>query len=272
MNGKLAVITALIGLSALTPALAQTRQAVDIPVPGGRTLSAGLYAPEAGVPAPGVLVLHTRGGSVESFDSEFARALAKEGFVALAVNYLHPETTGGGSRLWSPAITADLVAVSDWLQSRPEVGGKPLGAVGFSLGSHAFMLAARQPAIKALVVYYGAYNVREARGVKLAPNVRLPIDVVSEVSAPALLLHGEADDEVPVSDAKAMEAALKAAGRTVELVTYPGAYHRFDRGPAASARGERSARGFTYRKDEAAAKGAFGLTIGWLRKHLGSQG
>lgn len=269
MKGRLAVAASLIWLSILRPALAETREAVSIPVAGGRSLSAELYAPGTGAPAPAVLVLHTAFGSVESFDSDYARALAKEGFVALAINYLHAETAGG-NRIWSPPITGDLVAVTNWLQSRPEVGGKPVGTVGFSLGSHGFMLATQQPAIKAVVVYYGAYNPRQFRGLKLPPTVRLPIDVAAEVGVPALLLHGESDNEVPLSDAKAMEAALKGAGKTVELVTYPGAYHRFDRGPVAGMRGDRSSSGYIYRKDDAASRDAFKRTLDWLKKYLGS--
>lgn len=259
----------LIGLSISALVIADTRVAVDVPVSVGRSLSAELYSPGSGAPAPAVIVLHTAAGAVESFDSQYARALAKEGFVALAVNYLHAQTTGG-TRIWAPGITDDLAAVTKWLQARPEVAGKPLGTVGFSLGSHALLLAAREPAIKAVVVYYGAYNPRQFRSLKLPPTVRLPIDVAAEVRAPVLLFHGAADDEVPPSDARAMEAALKAAGKVVELVVYPGAHHRFDRGPVAGMRGERSAQGHTYRKNDAAAKDAFARTLAWLRKYLGS--
>lgn len=266
MRGKFfAAWTMWLAISAA--AIAETHETVDIPVADGRTLSAQLYAPGTGSAAPAVIVLHTKAGSVESFDSEYARSLAKEGFVALAVNYLHPEVTGG-TRIWSPGITSDLSKVADWLQSRPEVAGKPVGTVGFSLGSHGLMLAARQPAVKAVVVYYGAYNPRQLHSQKLPANVSLPIDVAAEVNAPVLMLHGEADDEVPVSDAKAMEAALKNAGKMVELVTYPGAYHRFDRGPAAGMRGDRSAHGYTYRKDNAASEDAFKRTVDWLKKYL----
>jgi len=266
MRGKLFAAWAMC-LTISAAAVAETREAVDIPVADGRALLAQLYAPGTGGAAPAVIVLHTKAGSVEGFDSEYARALAKEGFVALAVNYLHPEVTGG-TRIWSPGITGDLSKTVEWLQSRPEVAGKPVGTVGFSLGSHGVLLAARQPAVKAVVVYYGAYNPRQIHSLKLPANVRLPIDVAGEVKAPVLMLHGEADDEVPVSDAKAMEAALKNAGKTVQLITYPGAYHRFDRGPVAGMRGDRSAHGYTYRKDNAASEDAYKRTVSWLKKYL----
>ena len=61
------------------------------------------------------------------------------------------------------------------------------------------------------------------------------MQVASQVNAAVLLLHGDADNEIPIGSARAMAAALSDAGKKVELVEYKGAYHRFDRGPAGSA-------------------------------------
>jgi carboxymethylenebutenolidase len=141
--------------------------------------------------------------------------------------------------------------------------------VGFSLGARGLLLTASDQHIKAVVVYYGSYDTRQSRNPVFPPDFRTPIDVAAQVNAAVLLLHGEADDEIPLSEAQAMKAALTSAGKTVELVTYRGAYHRFDRGTAGGARSDRSPQGYTYRKDEAAAKDAFQRTIGWLKKHLG---
>jgi carboxymethylenebutenolidase len=44
---------------------------------------------------------------------------------------------------------------------------------------------------------------------------------------PTLLLHGEADPVVPISEAHAMEALLKRLGTKYELKTYPGQGHSF---------------------------------------------
>jgi len=263
MRNVLLALMLTAGLCAGVIARADSPEAVTVPVSGGRTLAAQLYRPAGGAPAPAVLVLHTGFGSVETADAQYAADLAAAGFVALAVNYLHPEVTANRTRFWSPAITKDLVEVVDWLQARPEVAGKPVGAVGFSLGSHAILLSARQPAIKAVVVYYGAYDARTLRGLTFPPGVRMPVEAAAEVQAPALLLHGEADDEIPLSDARGMQAALAAAGKTVELVTYPGVYHRFDRGKTTAAKSR-----YTYVKDEAATKDAFARTLAWLRKYL----
>jgi carboxymethylenebutenolidase len=242
---------------------AQTRESVTIPVDGG-SFTGVLFVPQA-TPAPAVLVLHTAYGQVEEADEKYAEALAREGFVALAPNYLEIVK----DRLWSPAIEEQLSGVVDWLRKRPDVADKKVGAVGFSLGAHAISLAATDKRLAAGVVYYGAFDVRAAKNIRVGPGIRLPIDHAPNAKAPMLLLHGAADDEIPLSNARAMEAALKSVGTPVELVVYPGAYHRFDRGPSARMRGERNRDGYLYRYDAGAAADAWARTLAFLKSHLG---
>jgi carboxymethylenebutenolidase len=237
---------------------------VSFPVEG-RAMSGVLFTP-ARTPAPAVIVLHTKGQAIESADVKFAEALAKEGFVAVAVNYL--EDAEG--KLWAPAIDKRLSQVVDLLRERPEVGGRPAGIVGFSLGAHGIVVSALNPAVKAVVIYYGAYDPRKALGKHFGPDVKLPIDVAAEVNAAVLMLHGALDNEVPVQIAHDMEAALKSAGKKVELVVYPGAYHRFDRGPIARMTSNRTRDGYLYIYDDAAAKDAWKRTIAWLHAYLDS--
>lgn len=261
------VFAALAFAAFVSPAFAQSRQSVAFAVDGG-SMSGVMFVP-AKTPAPAVIVLHTKGptGKFEPADEKYAEALAAEGFVAVAVNYLD---VAGSAKLWSPAIDAELSQVVDRLGKRPEVAGKPVGMVGFSLGTHAVLVSALNPAVKAVVVYYGDYDLRTAKGLKFPPNVKMPIDVAAQVNAPLLMLHGASDNEIPPDNAREMEAALKAAGKTEELVMYPGAYHRFDRGAPARMHGDRSRDGYIYRYDEAAARDAWRRTLAWLRAHLGS--
>ena len=249
-------------------AIAETRQMVEIPVGEGRTLSGIIFLPDRTDPAPAVIVLHTAYGSVEDFDEDYARALAKEGFVSLAVNYIHPSF---GRAVWSPGIISDLVVVVDYLRQRPEAKNMPVGTVGFSLGSRGLQLSARHPQVKAVVVYYGTYDVRKEnprRAGRLPPGVTLPISVAPQVNAAVLLLHGEADNEVPVSSARDMKAELDKTGKKSELVVYPGAYHRFDRGAPTGARSDVSRDGYIYQKNPEATKDAFQRTLAWFRTYL----
>jgi acetyl esterase/lipase len=60
---------------------------------------------------------------------------------------------------------------------------------------------------------------------KLAYAAASPITHVSNASPPTLLLHGDSDDTVPYQQSVALEAALKAAGVAVKLVTIAGGEH-----------------------------------------------
>lgn len=250
-------------------ALAEASRKVDIPsVSGGVALPGTLFLPASSEPKPAVIVLAPGGGKPEPADEGYARELAKNGYVALTVSY---QVNGGptkGVASWSPRVTSDLLGVVKWLRDLPEVAGRPVGAVGFSAGSHGLLLGARTPAVRAVVVYYGGYNLRKfAHAARSMPETtRIPIDAAPEISAAALLLHGDRDDEIPVQDAIETRDAMKAAGKTVELVIYPGAYHRFDRGD----NGSGAKRGFTYKEDPAAASDAFKRTLAWFDKHLSS--
>ncbi len=52
-----------------------------------------------------------------------------------------------------------------------------------------------------------------------------PIKLAARADAPILLLHGDNDTVVPLKQSQDMAAALKAAGKTVELQVLPGADH-----------------------------------------------
>ena len=48
---------------------------------------------------------------------------------------------------------------------------------------------------------------------------------VKNVTTPTLILHGTADDRVPISQGYELYNALKRQGCTCQMVTYPGAKH-----------------------------------------------
>jgi acetyl esterase/lipase len=60
---------------------------------------------------------------------------------------------------------------------------------------------------------------------KQAYSAASPITYVSKSSPPVLLMHGDSDDTVPYEQSVAMEAALKAAGVPVKLLTIPDKPH-----------------------------------------------
>ena len=54
-----------------------------------------------------------------------------------------------------------------------------------------------------------------------------PIGVVADLKAPVLGLYGGADPGIPVASVERMREALKAAGKTAEIIVYPETPHAF---------------------------------------------
>jgi carboxymethylenebutenolidase len=83
--------------------------------------------------------------------------------------------------------------------------------------------------------------------------------VAGRITAPLLGLFGGADQGIPVADVKELEAVLKAAGRTAEIVIYDHAPHAFHADYRPS-----------YRENE--AKDAWARCLAWFEAHLGARG
>lgn len=217
-----------------------------------------LYLP-AVTPAPGVFVLHTLAGA-GSGDAAMAKALTAAGFVAFVPHY---GVRGKVLDSWvQPAIDA--------LKARPEVAGKPLGAVGFSAGgARVFWMAAREPRIKAVVSYYGTYDYEHSPLKQYAKRLEYsPIRMVDRLSAAVLMLNGGADNEVPVEQVERMKQAVARRGLPVEAMVYPGVYHNFDRGRDPGMQSDRTVNGTIVAYDSKAAADAQARTIAWFQRYL----
>jgi len=104
-----------------------------------------------------------------------------------------------------------LQAATEWLRSRPDVVGLPLGYFGASTGAAAALAAASRRDDVAAVVSRGG-----------RPD--LAGDALAGVTAPTLLIVGGDDTEVIELNRRAM-AAMPG---TVELTIVPGATHLFE--------------------------------------------
>jgi len=63
-----------------------------------------------------------------------------------------------------------------------------------------------------------------------------PTSYVSKEAAPFLLLHGSADQVVPLAHSKTLAEMMRKAGAQVTMLTFEGAPHDFDEGKDANAR------------------------------------
>lgn len=191
---------------------------VDVPVSGSDVpVRTWAVHPER-TPAPVVVVVHDL-YRLGSWVRSIADALAAEGFLAVAPDLpsgLTPDgSILGGDDGLVPAValvgprerTRRLDAVRDWALDLPAAAGR-VGLVGFSWGGSAgFAYAVEQPALDALVVFYG-------------DPPRVPSDY-ERIEAPVLGLYGgELETAATMSGAR---EAMAAAGKSFEGVVYDGA-------------------------------------------------
>lgn len=200
---------------------------------------------------PALIVNHDNVGLAEPM-LDITRRCAKEGYVALLVDL---DSRGGGTaavvsgggralsvaaRLSDDERAADMNAGVDYLRAQPFVNAAlGFGAVGFCFGGNqTFLLAVRNPDIRAAVPYYGSVQ----------PGT------LAATSAAILALYGEDDTRI-TAQAPEVDAVLAAAGKTYEIVIYPNAAHAFFFN-------------FDDRYRPAAAQDAWRRTMAWFARYL----
>lgn len=187
----------------------------------GSTKVAGYLALPSGAGThPAIIVIHEWWG-LNDWVKQEADSLASRGYVALATDLYHGKVAFDQetahqlmSGLAEDEAIATLRAAADWLRGREDVRAQALGVVGWCMGGKfSIRLAAADPGIKACVMYYGApiTDERAIRGIQAA-----------------VLGNFGGEDKGPAPEqVKAFEAALRKAGKRVDIKIYPGAGHAF---------------------------------------------
>ena len=190
-----------------------------------RSLQAFVVYPEVKDKAPVVILIHEIFG-LSDWAKEMADELAAEGFIVVAPDLLSGfGPNGGGSSEFAsqdatikavsgldPAVVnADLDAAAAFAKQIPAANGK-IAVAGFCWGGgKSFAFAAHSKVLSAAFVFYG-------------PG---PSDV-STVSAPVFGFYAGNDARIGAT-VPDTTAAMKAANKFYEPVTYDGAGHGFMR-------------------------------------------
>jgi carboxymethylenebutenolidase len=187
---------------------------------GAEQASGFLAKPEGKGPFPAVVVIQEWWG-LNDWMKEQARALAKEGYVALAPDLYRGKVTDKQEEahqlmMGAPAdrVERDLVAAYAYLQGRSDVKKDRIGSIGWCFGGHwSLELATKEPTLAAAVAYYGAPPTDPA--------------AINAIKAPILGNYG-GDDKSPSPDqVRAFESAMKKAGKPIDVKIYEGAPHAF---------------------------------------------
>ncbi len=252
--GAVGMLTVLQSSYALAAVVAENDAAITtrrVTFPGATGDMMGYLAEPKNAPARrgSVVVIHGRRGLIPHFE-DVARRLAKEGYNALAVDFLSPLGGTPADEVKAVETTRALdrtqrgvnaVAAAGWLRGRPESNGKT-AVIGFCWGGGAaHQLAVHDPLLTAASVYYGSPPTAED---------------VAKIQATLLLNYADPTLDTRLGEQlPGYEAALKANNKKYTLYTYPGAEHAFNEDT-----------GDSYHKT--AADLAWSRTIAWLKANL----
>jgi len=203
----------------------------------------------AGPGTPGVIVIHEWWGLNDNI-RQVTERLAAEGYVALAVDLYGGESASdpkNAMRLMGALQDApgraneNLRQAYGWLEQ--EAGARRIGVIGWCLGGQwSLRTALLMPrSIDAAVIYYGSLNT--------------DADALATLEMPVMGNFAEDDPLIPLGEVRAFEETLASLGKTVDVKIYEDAKHAFSN-PSGTA------------YDAAAAKDAWGRSIGFFRRHL----
>lgn len=237
-------------------------ETVTLPVSDGTTMPAYVARPQGGGSHPGLLVLQEAFG-VNAHIRDVAERFARVGYTAIAPALFHrtdPRFKGSYTDFAAvmPHMQAltddgqgmDMQAAYDWLKS--EAGGvaATVGSIGYCVGGRASFLADALLPLQASVSYYGG-------GITAGPQPLLPdlLGRAPDLRAPLLMFWGGKDQHIGAQGPRAVEDAVKAAGKPYAQVVFSEADHGFFCDARAS-----------YNPDAAAQSWA--LTLAFLATHL----
>ena len=215
----------------------------------GATARGYLAEPEG--EGPGVVVLQEWWG-VEDHIRDVCDRFAGEGFVALAPDLFHGETTDQPDEAQQKMMAMNMEEAEkemrgavDYVAAHPKCNGQ-VGAVGFCLGGGLSVWAGTaNPKVGAVSTFY--YVMPHGK-----PDF-------SKLQAPVLGHFGTSDDFISQDDARALEEEIREKGSVeVQFEFYEGAGHAFF--------ADHNRLG-TYHEEH--ARSAWQKTVDFFKRHLG---
>jgi dipeptidyl aminopeptidase/acylaminoacyl peptidase len=234
------------GLTAPAQVKAISYSAADgLEIPGFLTLPRGL--PEKDLP----LIVMPHGGPAAADTADFdwwAQALAAQGYAVLQPNYrgsiLSSRFLEAGFGEWGRKMQTDLSDGVRYLAKQGVIDPKRVCIVGASYGGYAALAGVTlDPGVyRCAVSVAGISDLKRFRkwtgethtgiaqrywdryiGISDQNDPAVlavsPIEHISAVTVPVLLIHGKDDTVVPYEQSEVMLSALKRAGKSVEMVT-----------------------------------------------------
>ena len=184
---------------------------------GVRVHALQLSPPDDRAAARTAVLFHGNGETIAN-GIDIALDLRRRGFGAVLVEYRGYGASRGAGRPSEPGIYRDAVAVLDALSAQG-IGADRIVLLGISLGTGVAAEMARR-GLGASLVLVSPYTSITAMARRVAPF--LPIDWVcpdrfdtlskaKDIRTPTLVVHGDADEVIPVAMGRAVAGAIPGA-------------------------------------------------------------
>src|SRR5262249_20637354 len=208
----------------------------------GKNLEAITFMPEGDGPFPALLLIPGHATTARDWIPN-GLTFARNGFAGVAVSqpgYGHSE---GPADFVGPKTIKALSEGYRKFQREPFVDAKRMGVVGYSRGGvAASLLAVQLDDVKAVVLGAGVYDFKKAydevkiEGIRQnmeretgmtaeAIKQRSSVLQMEKLKCPVLILHGEKDINVPVSQALLLRDRLTALKKNFEIQLFPDKDH-----------------------------------------------
>jgi len=188
---------------------------------GDEAVQAVLYTPAGKGPFPAIIVIHEYWG-LNDWVKEQASKLSDQGYEALAIDLYRGKvaTTPDMAHELMRGVPEDrakrdLHAAFEFLQSQANVKKNRIAAIGWCMGGgYALDVALQEPTLAADVINYGHLATDPA--------------ALQKINAPILGLFGGQDRGITPDDVHKFEAAMKQAGKVIDVKIYDDAGHAFE--------------------------------------------
>jgi carboxymethylenebutenolidase len=176
-----------------------------------------IASPTASGKYPAVVLIHSFNGFQPAY-KDLVDKIAADGYVVIApfwqtYSQAPPDTE----------VEALIKNTTIYLDKKDSVDSSKLGLTGFCAGGRYTMLFL--PQIKEFKSGVAWYGFPYASGTEGQP--RKPVDLISKLDSPILIIHGTRDQASNISDIYRYAGELDAANKYFELKVYQGEPHSF---------------------------------------------
>jgi len=193
-----------------------------------------IIAGELRIPRPGkdrlpaIILVHGSGGIMDNVDS-WSKELNKIGIATFVLDGFAGrgivDVVTDQRQLGVLTMINDAYRVLELLAKHPRIDPSRIGIMGFSRGGQVALYAS----LKRFKRMYAPIDIEFAAYLGFYTPCYITFIDDGEVSdKPIRLFHGLADDYVPIGPCQDYVKRLQKAGKDVQLIEYPDAYHNFD--------------------------------------------